>query len=501
MVQSGQSYGARFCSVLQIWGGQAAQLRFIELINFCYAYEKRLAAAKVASLVWQVNSFTHKRDRAKEEARAPHQAGQPYKQIISQLSQAYELSEGFIYHAIYDKRGTSRRLSGIATEAETSGEIVWVKLKDIDSFGQSEVFDIVTGDSAQSFFANGVLVHNCGNCAILSDRRVEGLEQTDLITLANTIAEHISFGVGRKNKNDDAPTDDPLFEDPAWEVIPTKKGVRERMLNKARSQLGTVGSGNHYVDIFADEKGRIWIGVHFGSRGFGHGIASSFMALAKGGHWEDKGKESEALLSLDDELGKDYWALMQLAGRYAYVGREWVARKTLSLLGAKEVELVHNHHNYAWQEEHGGETYTVVRKGATPAFPGQKGFVGGSMGDNAVILQGSTDPNIQVRQEAAMYSTVHGAGRVMSRTQAAGKWDFKRKVRKTEGRISESMMQDWLKEKSVILRGGGLDEAPQAYRRLDEVLAVQGSTVEILHQLKPLIVVMAGANEYDPYKD
>ncbi len=342
----------------------------------------------------------------------------------------------------------------------------------------------------------------CGNAAIKTNLTLEQLEP-NLTTLADEIAEIISFGVGRKNTSDDAPVNDPLFEDAAWEVVPTKKGVRQRLLDKARNQLGTVGSGNHYVDVFADEKGVIWVGVHFGSRGFGHTVASTFMALHQGGKWGDKGKESEALLSLDDELGKDYWALMTLAGRYAYVGREWVARKVVEIFGGTEQELVHNHHNYAWKEVHDGRELVVVRKGATPAFPSQKGFVGGSMGDNAVILQGRADADdaTKEQQASALYSTVHGAGRVMSRTQAAGKWDYKRKVRKTEGLISTEMMHDWLAEKGVILRGGGLDEAPQAYRRLPGVLASQGATVEVLHTLTPLIVVMAGANEFDPYKD
>ena len=87
-------------------------------------------------------------------------------------------------------------------------------------------------------------------------------------------------------------------------------------------------------------------------------------------------------------MGQDYWALMTLAGEYAYAGREWVARKVVELLGGRELELVHNHHNFAWREEHDGETLIVVRKGATPAFPGQKGFIGGSMGDDAVIVRG-----------------------------------------------------------------------------------------------------------------
>ncbi len=342
----------------------------------------------------------------------------------------------------------------------------------------------------------------CGNAAILTNKTLVDIEGS-LTQFADEIAANISFGIGRKNISKDAPDDHELFERGAWGIIPSKDDVREKLLHKARNQLGTVGSGNHYVDVFADEQNRIWVGVHFGSRGLGHTIATAFMSLSQGGTWEDKAKETEALLNLDDELGKDYWALMNLAGEYAYAGREWVARKVVELLDAEELELVHNHHNFAFKEVHGGKEYIVVRKGATPAFPGQKGFVGGSMGDNAVILQGATNADAETKalQEAALYSTVHGAGRVMSRSEAAGKWDYKRKVRKSAGKVSPEMMKEWLKEKNVILRGGGLDESPHAYRRLPDVLAAQGKTIEVLHTLKPLIVVMAGENEFDPYKD
>ena len=117
---------------------------------------------------------------------------------------------------------------------------------------------------------------------------------------------------------------------------------------------------------------------------------------------------------------------MNLAGRYAYAGREWVARKVVEILGGSELELVHNHHNFAWRETHGGEELVVVRKGATPAFPGQRGFIGGSMGDDAVIVRGTVDANAsddgaQRRSARRCTRTVHGAGRVMSRTAAAGK--------------------------------------------------------------------------------
>jgi tRNA-splicing ligase RtcB len=338
----------------------------------------------------------------------------------------------------------------------------------------------------------------CGNAAIRTDRTLNDFTPESLNALADEIQSVISFGVGRNNHANDAPVDHPLFESAAWAAIPGR--TEQRALQaKARNQLGTVGSGNHYVDVFADELGRIWVGVHFGSRGLGHTIASGFLALAQNEKWGSRVPEKEALLSLDAPLGDAYWSLMNLAGEYAYAGREWVARKVVSLLGGKEMELVHNHHNFAWRETHEDESVIVVRKGATPAFPGQRGFVGGSMGDQSVILEGTAD-GTEI-QRAAMYSTVHGAGRVMSRTEAAGKVNRKTGAIKSPGKVSWRMLREWLEPMGVVLRGGGLDESPHAYRRLPDVLAAQGDTVRVLHTLTPLIVVMAGANEFDPYKD
>lgn len=339
----------------------------------------------------------------------------------------------------------------------------------------------------------------CGNAAILTDRHLGDFDRGQLTRLADRIQETISFGVGRKNTSDDAPVDDPLFEDPAWEAIPSRH--REGLRQKARAQLGTVGSGNHYVDVLADEDGRLWVGVHFGSRGFGHTVASGFLAIGAGAQWGERVPETEVLLDVETPTGDGYHALMNLAGRYAYAGREWVARKVVAMLGGTELDLVHNHHNFAWREEHDGERYFVVRKGATPAFPGQRGFVGGSMGDDSVILRGSEDPAAEPEQRAALFSTVHGAGRVMSRTEAAGKRNRKTGEVLRPGKVTPEMMAEWLEGKGVILRGGGLDESPHAYRRLPEVLAAQGSTITVDHVLRPVIVVMAGPNEFDPYKD
>jgi tRNA-splicing ligase RtcB len=349
----------------------------------------------------------------------------------------------------------------------------------------------------------------CGNAAIRTDLTLDALGgspaeiRATLTGIADSIADTVSFGMGRKNRADDAPIDHPLFDDPSWTAVPPKH--RQALETKARQQLGTVGSGNHYVDVFADETRALWVGVHFGSRGFGHTIASAFLAIGQGKAWGERVPEREVLLDVAAPAGHDYWHLMNLAGQYAYAGREWVARKVVSILGAREIDLVHNHHNFAWRESHNGEDVIVIRKGATPAFPGQRGFIGGSMGDDAVIVQGSPAASapapVQNAQRDALFSTVHGAGRVMSRTQAAGKRNRKTGAVISAGRVTPEMMNDWVAGKGVILRGGGLDESPHVYRRLPEVLAAQEGTVEVLHTLEPLVVVMAGANEFDPYKD
>jgi tRNA-splicing ligase RtcB len=329
----------------------------------------------------------------------------------------------------------------------------------------------------------------CGNMAAKLDLRLDEIK-ADIPTLAADIAKAVSFGLGRKNVEK---VEHELFDSPLWEEC----GEIGELKSMAREQLGTVGSGNHYVDLFADEDGHVWIGVHFGSRGLGHKTATRFLKLAGG---KDGIDVEPALLHQDSELGQKYLAGMTLAGEYAYAGREWVVEKVRSLIGGAVVDIVHNHHNYAWRERHADRDLWVVRKGATPAFPGQRGFVGGSMGDDAVILVG-VDSDAAA---ASLYSTVHGAGRVMSRTEARG-----RSVRdpatgkrtRQPGRVRHDEMQQWLREKGVTLYGGDLDEAPQAYRRLPDVLAAHAGTVRIEHTLKPFAVVMAGASEFDPYKD
>ena len=327
----------------------------------------------------------------------------------------------------------------------------------------------------------------CGIKAVRTDFSAGELHRS-IEGIMDEVFRIISFGVGRKNNE---PVDSPIFNDSAWDV-----DVARSLKSLAEQQLGTVGSGNHFVDILTDEEDRVWIMCHFGSRGFGHKIATHFI---KAGGGKDGMFVEPVLLDVNTQLGQEYIACMRLAGKYAYAGRDWVCQRVADMLGTRIQEEVHNHHNFAWKETHFGEDVWVVRKGATPAAPGQMGAIGGSMGDNAVIVKGIDGPE----SKESLYSTVHGAGRVMSRTQAAGKSKFVsgRKVRVSEGEISRPMMMAWLQEKGVTLRGAGTDESPHAYKRLDDVLKYHASTMKVLHTLAPVGVAMASDGEEDPFRD
>jgi len=313
----------------------------------------------------------------------------------------------------------------------------------------------------------------CGNMAVRLDVAFDAIADR-VGPIVNDINRVISFGIGRTN---DERVEHELFDDgDAW-----RESDMGEYRQKAMAQLGTVGGGNHYVDLMRDQDGYVWIGVHFGSRGLGNTSASRYLKAAGG---KDGINVPPAMVDEDSELGRRYIAAMQLAGRYSYAGREWVVERVRKIIGGNVTDSVHNHHNYAWRENHGGKDLWVVRKGATPAFPGQRGFVGGSMGDDAIILEGVDSPEAK----ASLYSTVHGAGRLFGRREA-------------KRRFTQAQMDAWLQERGVTLIGADLDESPMAYRRLPEVIAHHAGTVKVLHTLRPFAVVMAGAGEFDPFKD
>jgi len=340
----------------------------------------------------------------------------------------------------------------------------------------------------------------CGNKAVRTDAKAADV---DVPRVMDEIFRRISFGVGRNNNE---PVEHPVID----RIRNAENGGQKTLWQMAENQLGTVGSGNHFVDLLKDDDGFLWIGVHFGSRGFGHRTTTGFIAMSKGLKFTDKATEGgmdspPILFDADSRIGQDYINAMNLAGEYAYAGRDIVVNKVLEILGHPSITFtVHNHHNFAWRETHFGESYWVVRKGCTPAFPDQYGFIGATMADTSVVVQG-VDSELS---RNGLYSTVHGAGRVMSRTAAAGKKKWvkgedgrKHPERVTKGLVDFTATLGDMKERGIELRGAGADESPQCYKRLDAVLAAQGETIEVIHRLHPIGVAMAGADVFDPYKD
>lgn len=373
----------------------------------------------------------------------------------------------------------------------------------------------------------------CGNKAVRTNILASDI---DVSKVMDEIYDRISFGVGRKN---DEPVDHEVIEQIRSADLSFQRGFAQL----AEKQLGTVGSGNHFVDLFKDEEGFLWIGVHFGSRGFGHKTTMGFISMSQGKSFDEKSGEKSMdsppiLFDVNSEIGAAYISAINLAGKYAYAGRDTVVNKVLEILGNPTVTFsVHNHHNFAWNEEHYGEKYWVVRKGCTPAFPGQSGFIGATMAGVSVIIEGVDSDDAK----RALYSTVHGAGRVISRTKAAGKKKLRKEwqcgMRNCGGRLpsdaaigedgsnprcpecgGKTHRRKWfevvsagavdfesvrrkMRDLGIELRGAGADEAPQCYKLLPEVLSYHENAIKINHYLTPIGVAMAGEETFDPYKD
>lgn len=507
---------------LQLVGGEEEQLRFLREVGFCRAVEKRRAAAAVLSVVAQRQAEVARRTAAVAEGRELVAAGTGrIRDIVAEVSLQHDVPPALIHHGIYG-RGTPRVPEGFTAEPDATNEVAWLPVRAVVDAGTAQVLDVATGDEAQSFLAGGVVVHNCGNKAAKTNIRAEDLKP-DLARVMDDVVRTIEFGVGRRNA---ARVDHPVIDEIKEAAFEPQRGLAKL----AAEQLGTVGSGNHYCDVVEDEDGWVWVGVHFGSRGFGHKTASGFLAMAQGLPFDGRAKEGEmssppVLFKDSEALGEAYVAAMDQALRYAYAGRDVVVDQMLQILGAEAVDEVHNNHNDMRRETHDGTDYWVVRKGCTPAFAGQRGFVGASMGEPSVILEGVDSGDAH----ALLHSTVHGAGRVMSRTKAAGRLRKRwvnnvrddetayeteqealqapgatkaRKVRVREGgAIDFRAVHEELRRQGIELRGGAADEAPGAYKRLSEVLGYHAGTVRVLHTLTPLGVAMAGEGTFDPYKD
>jgi tRNA-splicing ligase RtcB len=271
-----------------------------------------------------------------------------------------------------------------------------------------------------------------------------------------------------------------VMDDPAWEAVPQLR----RLKDKAWSQLGTSGSGNHFVDAgvlqvgageataLGIEPGRhLAIMSHSGSRGTGAEVANYFSKVARDIVKLPGGLQHLAWLELGSEPGQQYWMTMNLMGRYASANHHTMHRAIAKALKLKPELQVENHHNFAWKEFWNGREVYVHRKGATPAHAGALGIIPGSQGHDSFIVRG-------LGNAASLNSAAHGAGRNMSR----------KKARNT---IPKRDRDAWLAERGVELMDAGMDEAPQAYKDIREVLAHQSDLIEILATFAPAIVLMA----------
>ena len=296
--------------------------------------------------------------------------------------------------------------------------------------------------------------------------------------LTKAIETETRFGVGstfRERRDHDVLEAD-------WNVSPITRANRD----KAWSQLGTSGSGNHFVEFGTLTLERADLGLaagtylallsHSGSRGTGAAVASHYSKLAMNLHPElPRELRQLAWLNLDSDEGREYWAAMELMGRYAAANHAMIHRHIALHLGAKVLLDVENHHNFAWKEIHDGEEMIVHRKGATPAGAGVIGVIPGSMADPGFIVRGKG-------VAASLNSAAHGAGRRMSRTAAFNQfnWDDAKKL---------------LRDRGVKLLSAGLDEMPMAYKNIREVMAAQEDLVEIVARFDPRLVKMAPAGE------
>jgi len=332
---------------------------------------------------------------------------------------------------------------------------------------------VLAAENAVIPFGVGVDI-GCRMCLTLYDLPEHTL-YGEASRLRNILQRETLFGVGKEFAK---PMDDEVLSRPEFREIPLLRGLKD----KAARQIGSSGSGNHFVEfgvaeITAEERqldvppGRyLALLSHSGSRGLGANVADHFTKLAM--HRTPLPREAKHLawLSLDTEEGQQYWAAMNLAGDYASACHHQIHHKIARALGQQPLSMIENHHNFAWKETHNGRELIVHRKGATPAGKGVLGIIPGSMTQPGFIVRG--------RGEAtALDSASHGAGRRLSRTQA-------------KHSITQSQLNTVLKEHGITLLGGGLDEAPMAYKDINQVMSFQRELVDVLVTFQPRIVRM-----------
>lgn len=296
--------------------------------------------------------------------------------------------------------------------------------------------------------------------------------------LDKALKKGTKFGTGKGYKR---PFDHPVMDED-WTVTAVTRTNKDR----AHTQLGTSGSGNHFVEwgeveLFTDELGvpagrYTALLSHSGSRGVGAAVCQRYSDIARREVpqriRDDKQLRHLSWLSMDSEKGQEYWHAMNLMGRYASANHHVIHENVVRLAGLQALATVENHHNFAWKETHDGREVYVHRKGATPAGLDELGVIPGNMADSAFIVRGKGN-------SPSLTSASHGAGRCMSRKAAKQKFNW-------------GSWRDHLHRKNVRLLAGGLDEVPGAYKNIHEVMAAQTDLVDVVGEFFPRIVMMCG---------
>jgi tRNA-splicing ligase RtcB len=319
----------------------------------------------------------------------------------------------------------------------------------------------------------------CRMCLSIFDLPADTIDtRTD--HLKSLLLQHTHFGMGSESKHH---YDTSLFDRPDWNAI---KQVR-LLKDKAYRQLGTSGTGNHFVEWgeFTVHEGALdgvpagnYLALlsHSGSRGFGAGIAGYYSKLAMDKTKLPKEAQHLAWLNLNSHAGQEYWLAMNLAGDYASANHHEIHHKIAKAMQLQPLLRIENHHNFAWKEQLADGTPVMVhRKGATPAGKGVLGIIPGSMSTPGFVVRGKGEP-------ASINSASHGAGRLMSRSAA-----FKT--------IKRDLVQAELLDKKITLLGSDLDEAPMVYKNIHAVMEAQHDLVEVLAKFQPRIVRMADPKE------
>ena len=300
----------------------------------------------------------------------------------------------------------------------------------------------------------------------------------DTERLIKALDRETSFGVGASFKT--RRSHDVMDGD--WSVTKVTASIKD----KAWKQLGTSGSGNHFVEygeftvtdrsVGLEEGAYLAVLSHSGSRGAGNTVATHFSKLAGRMH-RDLPRELGHLAWFDlaSEEGTEYWLAMELMGAYAAANHELIHRAMARALGAEVLLDIENHHNFAWKERHFGKDVIVHRKGAVPAGAGVVGIIPGSMATPGFVVRGKGAVE-------SLNSAAHGAGRRMSR-------------RKAKQTLNWAKARRFLEERGVKLISAGLDEVPMAYKDIEKVMAAQTDLVDVLGRFDPKIVKMAGGGE------